>query len=342
MEKIDFVIPWVDGSDPVWLKEKEKYDKSVKQDYNNSSMRYRDWGTLRYVLRSIEQNCPWYHKIYLITEGHYPEWLDINHERIVLVTHKELYFDSSHLPVFSSSSIEMNLVNIKGLSEKFVYMNDDTLILKPTEEDRFFQDGLPVDFFSHGWVGRNKTFEKLRGMNSWAHSIKNNIDLINRKFPHIKLSREQLYHSSYGVKTKVSNFLFNNLYKKILWLEHYHQPMAYLKKTFEEVHKEFSDEMMNCSANRFRANNDLTQYLYRYWQLATGQFVPSKFSDHKYYKIERKEDIDKCLLEIDNYTFVCPNDSVSEEIDEDEYSYIENKLIEKLDELLPNRASFEK
>jgi hypothetical protein len=236
----------------------------------------------------------------------------------------------------------MNLANIKGLSDKFVYMNDDTLILKSVEKSRFFKNNLPVDFFSHGWLARNKIFEKLRGMNSWANSIKNNIDLTNKKFTDIKLSKEQLYHSSYNRKIKISNFIFSNVYKKILWLEHYHQPMAYLKKTFHDVHREFSDEIMECSKNRFRANNDLTQYLYRYWQLASGEFCPSMFDDHKYYKIESKDDIDQCLQEIDNYTFVCPNDSVSEEVGEEEYLYIETKLIEKLNDLLPKRASFEK
>jgi hypothetical protein len=339
---IDFVLPWVDGNDPIWLKEKVKYDNNIEKDYNNSSMRYRDWGTLRYVLRAIEQNCPWYHKIYLITEGHYPDWLDINHEKIVLVTHKELYFDKTHLPVFSSSSIEMNLANIKGLSEKFVYLNDDMLILKRVEESRFFIDNKPVDFLSHGWVSRNKVFERLRGMNSWAHSIKNNIDLINRKFSKINLSSNSLYNSSYSIKIKASNFLLDKVYNQLLWLEHWHHPQSYLKSTLIHVHKEFEKEMMDCSSNRFRANNDLTQYLYRYWQLLSDNFYPCKYNDGKYYKIEKKEDIDKCLLEIGNYTFVCPNDSVSEEIDEDEYIYIENKLIEKLDELLPNRASFEK
>jgi hypothetical protein len=342
MHKIDFVLPWVDGSDELWQAKKNKFDTSGIINYNNSNMRYRDWGTLRYVLRSIEQNCPWYHKIYIITEGHYPDWLDMEHEKIVLVTHDELYFDKTHLPTFSSSSIEMNLPNIKSLSDKFVYLNDDTLILKPVEQNRFFKNDLPVDFFSHGWLPRNKIFEKLRGMNSWAHSIKNNIDLINREFVNIKLSKEQLYHPSYGLKTKISNFLFSIFYKKLLWLEHYHQPIPYLKQTLIDVKETFFKEMMECSKNRFRANNDLTQYLYRYWQLVSGEFYPSMFNDHKYCKIESKEDMDMCLKEIDNYTFVCPNDSVSEEITEEEYLYIEMKLIEKLNELLPKKASFER
>ncbi|MBN6709942.1 Stealth CR1 domain-containing protein [Haemophilus haemoglobinophilus] len=337
---IDFVIPWVDGSDPEWLKQKAKFDSSVKT-YNNSDMRYRDWGLLRYVLRGIETNCPWYNKIYLITEGHIPSWLDLSSGKIQLITHKDLYFNKNHLPIFSSPSIEMNLAKLTQLSDKFVYMNDDFLILKPVLQERFFQNNLPVDFFCHGWLSRNKLFEKLRGMNSWAHSIKNNIDLINREFSSNKLSSEHLYSKSYSFLNKISNFLYANLYKKVLWIEHYHQPAPYLKNTLSQVRTIFSREMDVCSANRFRENTDLNQYLYRYYQLINGIFYPYKYKDHKYYKIQTKEDIQKCLNEIDKFTFVCPNDSVPDDIAEDDYHFITSSLICKLEKLLPKPSQFE-
>ena len=38
---IDIVVPWVDGNDPVWQKEKEKYVGSVNGD--KRIIRYRDW-----------------------------------------------------------------------------------------------------------------------------------------------------------------------------------------------------------------------------------------------------------------------------------------------------------
>ena len=99
---------------------------------------------------------------------------------------------------------------------------------------------------------------------------------------------------------------------------------------------------MICSANRFRANNDLTQYLYRYWQLASGNFYPYKHNDGKYCKIEKREDIDKCLEGIEEYSFFCPNDSVSDNVSEEDNKYIEKKLIDKLEEFFPNKAQFEK
>jgi hypothetical protein len=339
--KIDFVVPWVDGDDLEWNAKKNLYDTSTEKNYTNSSMRFRDWGTLRYVLRSIEQNAPWFNKIFLITEGHYPDWLDIEHEKIVLVTHDELYFDKTHLPTFSSPSIEMNLPNLQGLSDYFVYLNDDTFIMRPVEKNRFFVNGLPVDFFSHGWLPRNKIFEKLRGMNAWAHSIKNNIDLINREINIAKIDNKFLFHETYPLKVQISNFLMKYIYRKIIWVEHWHHPIPYLKKTLIDVQKKFGSEMNLCSRNRFRANNDLNQYIYRYYQLATGTFYPYRHNDGKFKKIESLADMQECILEMNQYTFYCPNDSVEDNATEEENMQIKNLLISKLEEIFPQKASFE-
>ena len=38
---VDFVITWVDGSDPKWLADRAKY---VSNDETIDESRYRDWG----------------------------------------------------------------------------------------------------------------------------------------------------------------------------------------------------------------------------------------------------------------------------------------------------------
>lgn len=340
---IDFVIPWVDGNDLLWLDKKSRYlgQNCTSKDETNSNMRYRDWGMLKYVLRGIEKNCPWYNKIFLITEGHYPDWLDIDNLDIRLITHKSLYFNKEHLPTFNSTSIEMNLPNLDILSDKFVYMNDDLLILKYTPKERFFRDGLPVDFFSHGWLPRNNLFASIRGMNTWAHSIKNNIDLIAPFFKKENLSKDQLYSTTYSFLSQLSNFLFYHVYKKVFWIEHYHHPIPYLKSTLLEVKQQFGKNMEICSANRFRAKSDLNQYIYRYWQLAHGNFYPERIRDNKYYHLASIKDVYKCLMDLDTFRFVCLNDSLPDELPEDEYEKIKNKIIKKLDDLLPEKSSFE-
>ena len=340
MEKIDFVLPWVDGSDPSWQRKKAQYNP-IKSSENNAS-RFRDMETLRYVLRSIEQHCPWYNKIYLITEGHYPPWLNIAHDKIVLVSHDTLYFDKRHLPVFSSSSIEMNLANLKGLSETFVYLNDDTIIMKKLKRERFFVAHKPVDFLSHGWIQRNKLFGKFRRMDAWVYAINNNLALINKRFAPLHLDTNSLYHATYTTKTKISNFMLHRLYKKFIWLEHWHHPMPYLKSTLIDVHQAFPQEMRHCSSNRFRKTNDLTQYIYRYWQLASGNFYPYNHKDGLIKNIRSLAVLDKMLEEIkQNHTinFVCFNDDL--DLSESEFKKVKEKLTLFLEESFPNFASFE-
>ena len=343
MQKIDFVLPWVDGNDPIWQKRRSVYAPSNETSDSNTNARFRDMGTLKYVLRSIEKHCPWYHKIYLITEGHFPEFLQTDHQRLIHITHKELYFKKEHLPTFNSSSIEMNLPNLTMLSEKFIYMNDDFVIMNPIDSTRFFTNDKPVDFLSHGWLARNRMFEKFRGRDTWIHSINHNIRLINQHFSPSSLSLNKLFHPSYGLKTNISNFLLRKIYKKYFWFEHWHHPQPYLKQTLHEVHHTYISDMDMCSANRFRSNNDLTQYLYRYWHLCKGAFFPYKHNDGLVSNLDSPEILDKMIkrLKRDRHiNFVCFNDSTK--LDDSEYEMIKHNLQGFLEERFPQKASFEK
>ena len=87
--KIDFVVTWVDGADPKWLKEKSEYEKlegnkesKTFQNWLNSDCRYRDWDTMKYWFRAIEKYAPWVNNIYFITWGHIPEWLDLSNPKL--------------------------------------------------------------------------------------------------------------------------------------------------------------------------------------------------------------------------------------------------------------------
>ena len=45
MNKIDFVLPWVDGSDEAWIRQRNEYLNIRDGDLSNS--RFRDWENLR-------------------------------------------------------------------------------------------------------------------------------------------------------------------------------------------------------------------------------------------------------------------------------------------------------
>ena len=80
-EKIDIVLLWVDGNDEKWQMEKKKY-KANKGD--DSIIRYRDCDNLQYVFRGIEKYAKWVNKIFFITYGHLPKWLNVNNEKLVI------------------------------------------------------------------------------------------------------------------------------------------------------------------------------------------------------------------------------------------------------------------
>lgn len=86
------------------------------------------------------QYAPWVRHIYLVTNGQIPSWLDLDHPRISVVTHHDIFTNKSHLPVFSSPAIEAHLHQIPGLSDKFIYLNDDVM---------FGMEVWPDDFYTH-------------------------------------------------------------------------------------------------------------------------------------------------------------------------------------------------
>ena len=87
--KIDFVILWVDDRDPKWIQERNIYSPQNTFLVDNSDARYRDWETLKYWFRGVEKFAPWIHKIYFITCGHIPQWLNLDAPKLKHVRHSD-------------------------------------------------------------------------------------------------------------------------------------------------------------------------------------------------------------------------------------------------------------
>ncbi|XP_061523335.1 N-acetylglucosamine-1-phosphotransferase subunits alpha/beta isoform X2 [Phycodurus eques] len=111
-----------------------------KQDEDVSASRFEDNEELRYSLRSVEKHAPWVRHVFVVTNGQIPSWLNLDNPRVSVVTHQELFLNRSHLPTFSSPAIESHIHRIPGLSQKFIYLNDDVM---------FGKDVWPDDFYSH-------------------------------------------------------------------------------------------------------------------------------------------------------------------------------------------------
>ena len=121
------------------LDEAQDEMEQQQEDDTMSENRYRDSDELRYSLRSLTRYAPWIRHIYIVTDNQIPNWLNLRHPRLTMISHSDIFQNKSHLPVFSSPAIETHLHRIKGISKRFIYFNDDVFL---------GADVLPDDFFA--------------------------------------------------------------------------------------------------------------------------------------------------------------------------------------------------
>lgn len=342
MEPIDIVLPWVDDTDPHWIAEREQYMQEFHENRNNLSHYFRDWDTLRYVFRGIEKNMSWVRHVHFITCGHLPLWLNLNHPKLKIHYHKNFFSKESALPVFSSHPIEMNLRNIPGLAEKFIYFNDDTLVMRPVLQNRFFRDNLPVDYLvldipRGGWL-----YEKIRIKDSYASICRNSINMLNRLYPLKELRKtnpDLFFHPTYKLTYKLRNFLLS-LIGVYSWIKVNHHPQGFLLSNLNKCYDLFSDAIDNTSRNRFRSYDDVNQYLYRNYALMTGQFSPCYYNDAFCIVLAS---LDRYMKERGAFlskTFVCVNDSPF--LKESEYTSLKVEVDRDLTKAFPVKSTFEK
>lgn len=135
---MDVVITYVNGNDPVWKQDYERHTHIPIME-----KRFRDWGTLKYLLRGIEVNMPFIENVFLVVshESQVPEWADTENLKVVL--HGDI-IPQEYLPTFNSTTIEMFLHRIDGLAENYLYFNDDIFPVRKCSPEDFFRDGKGV------------------------------------------------------------------------------------------------------------------------------------------------------------------------------------------------------
>lgn len=144
---VDLVYLWCDGHDPVWAAKKQRAMEAAgipyePQSHATGDMRYMQMDELRYSLRSALANVPWINHIFIVTDNQRPHWLK-DHPKITVVDQNEI-IPAEIQPTFSSDTIEAYLDQIPGLSEKFLYLNDDFFFNKPLKPTDFFDGDKPI------------------------------------------------------------------------------------------------------------------------------------------------------------------------------------------------------
>lgn len=331
-EGIDFVITWVDGSDKAWREEKARYDTTSGTDDNEE--RYRDWELLKYWFRGVEKYAPWVRKIHFITWGHLPAWLNTEHEKLHVVRHED-YIPGKYLPVFNSNLIEIYMHKIEGLSENFVYFNDDFLLIRDTKPEDFFKAGKPCDMLAFQPVVANPLNPVM------SHLYLNNSLVLCKHFN--KRENVKAHPGNYfKIGYPPLYFCYNMLELAFpLYTGFYtvHGPSPFCKATFEEIWEKEGEALEAMSANRFRSNTDLTPYLFREWQKLSNNFKPTNvLKDFAYFNIAKDNQKLFNTIKKQKKKIICINDANIGS----EFERVKQELQETFMQILPEVSSFER
>lgn len=325
---IDIVITWVDGNDPHW---QDEYGRYKGEDGDKCPARFRDTDSLRYWFRGIEKFAPWVRKVFFVTCGQRPEWLNVDCDRLKCVDHSD-FMPERYLPTFSSHAIELNLHRIKELSEKFIYFNDDFFLIKPTEAEDFFEKDLPKD-------NAVLTFYSPERMPMFF------VPMANTYISNHNFNKKQVLKNNWKKFFSIKNgkYILNNISlcsgDRFPGYKAFHIPGSFLKSSYDAVWNAEYDLLDSASCHKFRVLTDVNQWAIQDWQRCTGKFIPRKLSFGTFFNVSRDDDIKeirKYVIESKNKC-VCINDDGVEKFDR-----FKQELNSCLEELLPEKSKFEK
>ena len=295
---IDAVITYVNGSDQTWIKD---YITKTKT-HNPSAVRYRTWGTLKYLLRGIENYMPFIRDIILIVAypSQIPCWL--NTDKVRVVYHKD-FIPKQFLPTFNSCTIESFLWNIPDLADRIIYFNDDMFPINPMAEIDFFTGDIPHIRFKHP--------EDFNVRNIFQFQSRTALDTI----------------------TQALNL---PVYNKSKILLPFHITQSITRAGLEMVRTKCVDAI-NTSITALRTVHNINQYIYAYYQYFTDNYI-NLTVNYKYFEITDKS-LPTILNEIHHagYQMVCLNDSDKVK----DYAKSRQILCDGFDKKFPDKSRFE-
>jgi len=315
--EIDVVYTWVDGQDPDWLDSKlaaqaEAAGEAIPESSSRAFLdeRFANRDELLFSLRSLELYAPFVRHVYLVTAGQRPAWLAENHPRLTVIDHKDIYTHPDCLPVFNSSSIETQLHRIKGLSEHFLYMNDDFFFGKMCE---------PSDFFQSNGVAKIP----------YSDTCLNAADIDDTSEEYIIADKNALalFVDEYGFKA--SDLLI-------------HSPYPARVSLLKEIETTFANAFEKCERQKFRSKEDLRPIAFMFPHLAYARGMATAANISNRYLALWKQTIKDQLtgvLKTRKYKTFCINDVG---IPDARKKTTEKAVQNFLQNYFPRKSSFEK
>lgn len=255
---IDIVYTWVNDNDPQWQSSLDKTinESNVKNTLLKSSAsqsRFTNRDELKYSLRSICMYADFFNKVFIVTAGQTPEWLNTDNSRIQLIDHKEIFPEPENecLPTFNSQAIESRLHHIEDLNEHFIYFNDDFFIGRTVSPRLFFA---------------NKNISYIFPIDSRFIELNDADDIDLPAAASAKNDRNLILHE------------FNDIVTECFM----HVPYALRKSILLEIENKFRDTFIQTAKNKFRNTNDISSAssLFQHYSHSKGLSMHGSISHH--------------------------------------------------------------
>ncbi|MFI6655425.1 stealth family protein [Streptomyces sp. NPDC050523] len=246
---VDVVYTWVDGDDPTMAAKRRAYQElsgDVIAPRETGASRYTSHDELRYALRSLDMYAGFVRHVYLVTDAQIPDWLDPDAQGLTVVDHRDI-LPAEALPVFNSHAIESRLHHIPGLSDHYLYFNDDVFINRPVRAEHFFHgNGIARIPLSPLKLGLGSPHPLEPAPNSAG---KNAREVISR------------FHGRYVTHKSL------------------HTPHPQLLSVMREMEDLGIEELEHTAFSRFRSTSDVApaSTLHHHWAIATGRAVPAHY-----------------------------------------------------------------
>jgi hypothetical protein len=282
---IDLVYLWVDGNDKEWLTKKYEFlGKNINLNTEATSIaRNANNDELKYSLRSIEKHAPWIRKIFIITDGQTPRWLNLKNKKVKIVDIREI-IPPEALPCYNSVIIEHFIYKIPELGEHFLYANDDMFLnANVTPADFFTNKGFPIIRLQRFFMGKSMNYlRKLLKIhtNIYRKTIENSARLVEAKF------------GCYFAGTP------------------HHNIDSFLKTDYHNVVEiDFKEEIHSTITNHIRSENDIQRIIYLYYALAQKKGVLRYVGRSESCRIRLQQNDFMSFINTYNPIFFCLNDT---------------------------------
>lgn len=151
MNPIDAVITWVDGNSERHRQRRLHHMSKERTALHENAINPHRWecnDEIIYCLKSIANHAPWVRTIWIVVDEEVPDLSslpDSLRRKILIAYHHEIFASfQDALPTFNSLAIESMIWRIGGLSERFLYFNDDVFLTAPLQPTDVFAGNAPV------------------------------------------------------------------------------------------------------------------------------------------------------------------------------------------------------